>query len=622
MSTANRAGTLHGLVASNAETRGGATAIREKRRGIWQSWTWREVHQDAQRIAAALSRRGIRPGDRIALLSDNRPNLFIASVGIQSAGAVPSPLYQDANATEVAAWLGMLQPRAVFVENQEQVDKVLSLIEGCPSIETIIYDRDRGLGHYRDPRLLSLQALKREGETSPPPSLPSIDPGQPAFVFFSAGTSGASQAIVHSHASLLARAQAAIQAEGFSASDTTVAYLSPGWSCHLFLSWILPVATGSCVCCPEAADTLLNDLREIAPTRFVGTPRVLELVKRQVEDRISDTGGFSERLFRRGVALAESGASSTGLYGAVIFAPLRDFLGMSRIRGAYAVGDAIDPETIAFLRALGVNLKKLYGCTETGYFDALLADAHGPANEIGTPLPGSEIRLSDSGEVLVRSNGLFIGYLGELSARERVVDSDGWFHTGDFGIRTGDGGIQLRDRVADVGHFSNGEPFSPKQVERRLVARPEIAEAVAIGDHHDGVCALIDLDTTAVSRWADSQGIAYSGHADLAALPEVARLIGDAIAQVNTALATSEGLPSHQVRRFVLLPEPITPASGLLTPTGKIRRQLVQRHYGRVIDAMFAGAASAPVPGTAGEDVTVALHDAVRAAATPGRRSA
>lgn len=616
------AGTLPGLVSQNAKALGSAIAIREKRRGIWQSWTWRDVDHDSRQIAAALARRGICSGDHIAFLSDNRPNLFIAISAVQSLGAVAAPLYQDADASDVAGWLEIIKPRAVFAENQEQIDKVLTILDGFPAIETVVYDRDKGLGHYRDPRLVSLQALKAEaGVTdSPPHSL--SDPGAPAFVFLSAGTSGKPRAVVQSHQALLARAQAAVDAEGFSSTDTMMAYLSPGWACHLFLSWVMAVATGASVCCPEASDTLLNDLREIAPTRFVGTPRVLALIQQQVEDRIADTGGFSEKLFRRGIALAQSGSGSTAVYGPLIFAPLRDFLGMSRIRAAYAVGDAIDPDTIAFLRAIGVNLKKLYGCTESGYFDALLADGHGPVNALGASLPGSEIALSDAGEVLIRSNGLFLGYLDEPGARERVLGPDGWFRTGDFGVRTGDGEIQLRDRLSDIGHFRDGEAFSPKQVERLLVARPEIAESVAIGADRDGVCALIDIDTTAVARWADSQGIAYSGHADLSALPEVATLIRDAIAKVNETLVKVEGLPSHQVRRFALLPEPITPSSGLLTPTGKIRRQLVQQRHAALIDALYAGAATAPLPGPGGVDLTVGLHDAKAVALAPDWRTA
>lgn len=615
----SQASTLPELVSRNADVRGGAAAIREKRRGVWQSWTWRDVQREAQLIAAGLARRGVQAGDRIAFLSDNRPNLFIAMTAAQSLGAVAAPLYQDADTNEVVGWLDVLKPRVIYAENQEQVDKVLTIADRGLSVDTIVYDRDRGLGHYRDSRLISLDTLKvGAGQTSLPP-LQAPEPGDAAFVFFSAGTSGKSRAVVQSHEALLARANAAIAAEGFSASDTTVAYLSPGWSCHMFLSWVMSVAAGGCVCCPESSDTLLNDLREIAPTRFVGTPRVLELIQRQVEERIADTGGLGERLFRRGLAAAQSGSGSTGLYSPVIFAPLRDFLGMSRVRGAYAVGDTIDPGTIAFLRAIGMNLKKLYGCTETGYFDALLADVSGAANAIGTPLPGSEISLSDTGEVLVRSNGLFLDYLGDPGGRKRAVGSDGWFRTGDYGVRMADGGIQVRDRISDIGHFRSGEPFSPKQVERHLVARHEIAEAVAIGADRDGVCALIDIDTSAVARWADNRGIAYSGHGDLSMLPEVAELIADAVAEVNQTLATAESLPSHQVRRFVLLPEPITPASGLLTPTGKTRRRLVEQRYGKVIDALYSGAKEARLTKAAGGALTI--HDAA-VTAVSNRRTA
>ncbi|MEM9139565.1 MAG: AMP-binding protein [Pseudomonadota bacterium] len=621
-------GTFPTLLQANRQRHATRPAIREKRRGIWRAMSWSDFADEADVLAAALSARGIQQGAYVALISENRPKLFTMTAAVHALGAVAAPLFQDAPVEEMSSWLQRMQPSHVFAENQEQIDKVLAVLPQCPSITCIVYAEDRGMSHYSQPQLVGYDALVAEGAQARKPEAPGPAPADPAFVFLTSGTSGPPKAVIHSHAGLIDRAEAAVTAMGLDHDDTTLAYLSPGWMAQTLFSYIQPMITGSSVSCPESSDTLLGDLREIAPTVLLSTPRMLETIVGQIDARMQDTGGMNLRMYRR--ALKDGGGGGL-LYNFLLYGPLRDAIGLSRARAIYSSGDRIDPKLTSYFDRLGVNLRQLYGTTETGFADALERDEPAGDGGVGIKLDGVDLKLSPAGEVLLRSPGFFMGYLSDTA--HSSVDGDGWFHTGDFGVLTESGVLQITDRVGDVGALASGASFAPGAIEARLKAHPEIREAVTFGHRREGVVALIDIEAETVGRWADDREISFTGHADLASREEVYEMVGELLASVNSELSREESAAASQIRRYLVLPDTISAAQGLLTPTGKARRATIAAHYAGLIDALYAGQTEVPlelVPGHSDEvhddvhggAVNLKLRDAKTAGSLADRRAA
>jgi long-chain acyl-CoA synthetase len=583
----------------------------------------------------------------VAFLGENRPRLYAGIAAAHALGAVAMPLFPDARGDEIAPVLRRAGVTHAFAEDQEQVDKLLGVLPECPSLRCVVYDKERSMRSYRNPELVSYAALMEEGRAAAGRkrdlATREIEAGRgddPAFVFLNSGASGQSQAAVLTHGGLIARARAAAEADRLGPGDSTIAYLPPGWVGQAIFAYVQPMTVGYCVCCPESSETLLADMREIAPTCFLTTPRMLDTIFSQVALRMEAAGGVNLALFERAVGLARRigrrrlageavGAPerlSAALYDAVVYGPLRDALGMSRVKAAYTSGDAVDPSILAFFRALGVNLKQLYGTTETGFLVALQRDGAVRPDTVGAPLEGVEARVSPEGEILVRTPGLFLGYLGDEAGAGRAVDAEGWLRTGDRGSIGPDGQLRVADRAGDVGVLAGGAPFAPRPIENRIKASPYVREAVVVGDGREGVVALIDVNTASVARWADTHEIPFSGHRDLAAQDRVYDLVAGVLAEVNAELARDPALAPGVVRRFALLPEELSADDGVLTRTGKIRRSVFAGRYAALIEAAYADRASAPVaareaegPMSAGPD-EVKIRDAAPAPA--GRRAA
>lgn len=603
-------GTLQSLLIRHASARAGSPAIREKRRGIWRTMTWRDLAGEAAALAAALLARDLQRGAHVAFLGDNRPRLYAAMGATHALGAVAVPLYPDATADEIAGPLRSAAATHVFAENQEQVDKLLKILPQCPSVQCIVFDKDRGMRHYRQPQLVSYAELLEQGR-----ALAAEKGGlfeaeavrgsgdDAAFVYFTSGTTGPSKGVVLTHAAVIERARVAAGSERFSETDVAMAYLPPGWIGQSLFGYIQPMVVGYCVCCPESSDTMLADMREIGPTCFLATPRVLEALLSQVSLRMEDTGGLNLALYRKSVDAARRivGHELAGkavpfadrlvstLCDVLICSPLRDVLGMSKLRVAYAAGDAVAPDLLTFFRGLGINLKQIYGSTETGFFIAMQRDGAVRPDTVGPAAAGVELRFTPEREILVRSPGLFREYHGDPAATAAAKTADGWFHTGDVGHVGVDGHLRIVDRKVNVGALRDGTPFVPRLVENKLRLLPYIREAVAFGDGRDTVCALIDIDAAAVGRWADRQSLTYTGYADLASRDEVYGLIAASLAEVNAELAREPALASTQIHRFALLPAELNADDGLLTRTGKLRRSAIALRYGPLVDAMYDG---------------------------------
>jgi len=598
------------LLLHHSEKRGERPAIREKSRGIWRTVTWRELADEAAAIAAAASARGLQRGAHVALLGDNRPRLYAAMCAAQCLGAIVVPLYQDAAADEIAASIQRANVTHVFAEDQEQVDKLLAILPLCPSVRCIVYDKDRGMRHYKQPQLVSYDALLQEGRALAAQKRDFLQAEvarskgeDSAFLFFTSGTTGPAKGVVLTHAALIDRARVAAAMADLKDTDVAMAYLPPGWIGQNLFGYVQPMVVGYCICCPESSDTMLSDMREMGPTYLLTTPRVLEALLKQVLLRMAETGGFKQRLYRycmavglrvnerrlAGKAVSIGDRLASFASDLLIRGPLGDVLGMSRVRVAYTAGDAIDPDLLMFFRALGINLKQLYGSTETGFFVAMQRDGAIKPDTVGHPLEGVELKLTPQREIMVRSPGLFREYHADSATTARAKDAEGWFHTGDAGAIDQDGHLTIIDRMAYVGALKDGSPFAPRMIENKLKFLPYVKEAVAFGDGRDMVCALIDIEIAATGRWADRQGVSYTGHADLAAHEEVYALIADCIAKVNAQLASDPSLAGSQIRRFVILGKELSADDGALTRTGKLRRHVIAEQYRALVDAMYGG---------------------------------
>ena len=600
------------LLLHNAKTRPERAAVREKCRGIWQTVTWRALADEVRVVAAGLSAVGVQRGDHVGLLGENRPRLFAAMAAVQWLGGVVVPLFADTSAAEIAGPIQSAKIGVVFAENQEQVDKLLAAMPLCPTIRHIIYDDDIGMRHYRQSHVQAYDALLAQGRDGMAQVAAKLDAElargsaqDPAALFFTSGTTGPARGVVHAHGALIDRARAAVTIDGLTEEDTSVAYLPPAWIAQHMFAYALPMVAGSCVCCPESSETMLNDMREMGPTVFLAPPRVLEALLTQVTIRINNTGGFKRNLYDHYMAVAQrvgpqtlagesvnlSDSLAYGLGNALMYGPLRDVMGMGRLRVAYSAGEATGPDLLLFYLAMGINLKQLYGSTETGLFVTAQSKGRVKPGAVGAAAPGVELAFGPAREVLVRSPGLFLGYHDDAEGTQRATNADGWFHTGDAGWLDEDGQLHIVDRVQDVGVLKDGTLFAPKVVENKLKFSPYINEVVAFGNGHDCVCVFVDIDAESVGNWADKQGLTYTGFADLATLDPVYGLIGDVIATANAAFAQDSDLAHAQVHRFLLLQKRLEPDDGELTRMRKVRRDVVSRRFASLVQALYDGSA-------------------------------
>lgn len=595
------------LLRMHAIERPQQAAIREKRRGIWQTLTWEEFAQEVQLLSSALKASGLKRGGHVALIGDNRPRLYMAMCAAQVLGAVPVPLYQDAVAQELVHPINSAEISHVFAEDQEQVDKVLDILNQCPSVAHVIYDNDRGMRHYSKTQVQNYEQFLELGQKSAndlgfDQEIDLARGGDPAAMFFTSGTTGQPKGVVLSHASLIDRARTAANLEGLTPADVAVAYLPPAWIGQNMFSYAQPLVVGYCICCPESSETMLADMREIGPTYFFAPPRVLEAMLTEVSIRMEDAGSIMRGIYSWSMVVAREVGPSIlarepvsaldslrySLSSMIICKPLRDVLGMSRLRVAYTAGEAIGGDLLMFFRSIGINLKQLYGSTETAVFVCIQPDSEVKPDTVGVAVDGVELRFTPKRELLIRSPGLFLEYHRNPEATREVKDDDGWFRTGDAGYVGNDGHLRIIDRVKDVGSLSSGDLFAPKFIENKLKFFPFIKEAVAFGADRDRVCTFINIDLAAVGNWADRQNISYTGYADLAGRREVLALIAECVRKVNEDLASDSTMAASQVHRFIVLHKELDADDGELTRTRKVRRGFIAERYANLVDAMYS----------------------------------
>lgn len=596
------------LALDNARRLADKVAIREKGLGIWQAYSWARYVERTRAIAMGLAALGFARGDKVAIVGDNRPALYWSMLAVQALGGVPVPLYQDSIEAEMQFIVDHAEARFAVVEDQEQVDKLLHVRARCPRLEAIVYTDPRGLRHYRDACLVSLEALIERGQAHaaqhPDAFEREIAAGRGddiAVICYTSGTTGRPKGTMLSHSNLIETARGAVAREGLTSSDEVVAYLPMAWIGDHMFSFGQSIVAGFATNCPESAATVLADLREIGPTYFFAPPRIWENILTSVRVRIDDAAApkralvhyfldVARRVERRRLAHQPVPVGDRILHAlgaALVYGPLRDNLGMRRIRIAYTAGEAIGPELFEFYRSIGVNVKQLYGMTESSALVCIQRDGDVKLDTVGPPLPGVELKISDAGEVLYKSPGVFVGYYKDEAATRAALD-DGWLHSGDAGLIGADGHLRIIDRARDVGRLADGTLFAPKYLENKLKFSPYVKEAVCVGNARPFVAALVNIDLGSVGAWAERRNLAYTSYTDLAQKPAVHELIRGEIARVNESLRADPALSGAQIRRFLLLHKELDADDQEITRTRKVRRGFVADKYAALIDALYS----------------------------------
>ncbi len=602
------------LLHRNAVKFANAPAYREKEFGIWQSWTWAQTLEEVEALALGLLDMGAKEGDFIAVIGRNRPKLYWAMVAAEMVGAIPVPLYQDANAEEMAYVLGHCGARFVIVGDQEQVDKVIEVQDGLPNFEQIIYLDPRGLRKYDHSKLHEYDHVQAAGRAKRDELLPELTTRQDKLdydsicvMLYTSGTTGKPKGVVLSNRNVIETSKSSSQFDDLRQTDDILAYLPMAWVGDFIFSVGQAMWTGFCTNCPESADTMQTDLREIGPTYYFAPPRVFETQLTNVMIRMEDASPFKKRLFDYFMAHARKvgpdilDGKPVGQWDRIkyklgelmIYGPLKNTLGLSRVRVGYTAGEAIGPEIFDFYRSLGINLKQLYGQTEATVFITAQPDGEVRSDTVGVTCPGVELRIAENGEVFYRSPGVFVEYYKNAESTADTKDAEGWVATGDAGfIEEGTGHLRIIDRAKDVGQMADGSLFAPKYLENKLKFFPNILEAVVFGNKRDECTAFINIDLTAVGNWAERNNIGYASYQELARHPQVMDTIQSHVEEVNKSVAEDEMLSGCQVHRFVVLHKELDADDGELTRTRKVRRRIIEEKYDDIIAALYDGSKS------------------------------
>ncbi|WP_027262418.1 AMP-binding protein [Sedimentitalea nanhaiensis] len=599
------------LLHRNVTEFGSSPAYREKEFGIWQTWTWTETAKEIEALALGLINLGVNEGDFVAIIGRNRPYLYWSMVAAQMVGAIPVPLYQDANAEEMAYVLGHCGARFVIVSDQEQVDKVIEVQDQLHQFEHMIYLDPRGLRKYDHSHLHQYSHVQNQGRAARDEFINELKrrsekPGydDTCVMLYTSGTTGKPKGVVLSNRNVIESARSSSDFDQLRREDEILAYLPMAWVGDFIFSLGQAFWCGFCVNCPESADTMMTDLREIGPTYYFAPPRVFETQLTNVMIRMEDASPLKKRMFDHYMAHARKvgpdildgkpvSAADKLKYRIgelLVYGPLKNTLGFSRVRVGYTAGEAIGPEIFDFYRSLGINLKQLYGQTEATVFITAQPDGEVRSDTVGVPSPGVELKIADNGEVFYRSPGVFVEYYKNPESTADTKDAEGWVATGDAGfIEESTGHLRIIDRAKDVGKMADGSLFAPKYVENKLKFYPNILEAVVFGNGREQCTAFINIDLSAVGNWAERNNIAYASYQELAGHPHVLDTIQSHVEEVNASVAEDDMLSGCQVHRFVVLHKELDADDGELTRTRKVRRRIIEEKFADIIDALYDG---------------------------------
>ncbi|MBM4330602.1 MAG: long-chain fatty acid--CoA ligase [Deltaproteobacteria bacterium] len=583
-------------------------AIREKDLGIWQSYSWADYCENTKKFALGLASLGFQRGDRLSVIGDNRPQLYWAQMAALCLGGIPVPLYQDAIEKELEYIIEHSEAKFIVAEDQEQVDKMLALKEKVSSMEMIIYDDPRGMRHYNQPFIKSfaeVQAVGLDFEKDHSDFFQKeVQKGSPedtALIAYTSGTTGNPKGVVLTHSNLLTNVRLISKVEGYRDTDRVMAYLPMAWIGDSIYSLAMLLDIGFTINCPEAATTAMRDMREVGPTVVFCPPRIWENILTTIQVKMEDAAWIKQKMYAFLINVAHRVSTHQLKHQAVslglrflyalgeflVYGPLRDNLGMGRLRFAYTAGAALGPEVFQFYRSIGINLKQVYGLTETSAMCTYQPDGDVKLETVGIPCPGVEIKISEGGEVLIKSPGVFPGYYKNPEATSEAL-KDGWLYTGDAGIFDKDGHLLIIDRAKDVSKLANRTIFAPQFIENKLKFSPYIKEAVTLGQGQEYVTAMINIDLQSVGNWAERKNIGYTSYTDLSQRPEVYDLISNEVKKVNASLSKEEKLRGAQIRRFLILHKELDPDDAEVTRTRKIRRGFIAKKYAELIDALYS----------------------------------
>ena len=600
--------TFPGLLLKHSQNSADSPAFREKYLGIWQTYSWRESAEQVRALACGFAVMGLKRGDTIAIIGDNRPQLYWVFLAAQSIGAVPVPMYQDGVAEELQYVLNHAGVRFAVVEDQEQTDKLFLIKDRCSQLEEIIYKDSRGMQDYNQPFVHNYTDVQERGraydEENPDffqRELAVTGPDDVAGVFYTSGPTGNPKGVQLTFSNLLVSANRFSHQEALQDDERQINYAPMAWvGDHFFLA--LALSAGYSTNCPESRETLLTDVKEIGPTIFFGAPALWEGLLTTITIRMEDAGRFKRGLFRYFIDVAQRAGTDlldrrpVGLadrlrywLGEVfVYGPLKNNLGLSHTRLAITGGAPLGENTFSFYRSIGINLKQIYGQTECSAYATRHHNGDARQDTVGPPCEGVEIRIADSGEILVKSPGNFAGYCKNPEATRETLTEDGWLRTGDAGIMTDDGHLKVIDRANDVGALNDGTLFAPQYIENKLKFFPYIREAVALGNARNYVTVFINIDLEAMGNFAERIGLSYSGYTDLSQRDEVYDLIRQNVEEVNQDLTRDSNLASSQIRRFIVLHKELDADDGELTRTRKVRREFVGEKYRKLIDALYS----------------------------------
>lgn len=594
----------------NADIYATSPAYREKEYGIWQTWTWAQSLEEVTALANGLMALGLKEGDNVAIVGRNRPALYWSFIAAQMTGAVPVPIYNDAVGDEIAYVLEHCSAKFAIVGDQEQCDKLLEIKDKLPALTKIIYLDPRGLRKYDHSNLHAYKDVQKIGREKAQSQIETLEKrlnnqteNTTCVMLYTSGTTGKPKGVVLTYKNVLSASKAASEFDNLKHTDEILAYLPMAWVGDFIFANGQALWVGFCVNCPESAETMQGDLKEIGPTYFFSPPRIFETMLTSITIRMEDASNLKKKLFNffmghakkvgndildgKNVSFWDRLKYSVGDF--IIYKPLKNSLGLSRVRVGYTAGEAIGPEIFDFYRSLGINLKQLYGQTEAGVFVTLQPDKEVRADTVGVACPGVELKIAESGEVFYRSDSSFECYYKNPEGTASTKDKDGWVATGDAGFIEEDSGhLRIIDRAKDVGKMANGSLFAPKYVENKLKFYPNILEAVIFGNEKSHCCAFINIDLTAVGYWAERSNISYSSYQELASHPDVVRQIQDHIEEVNISLAEDSMLSGCQIHRFLILHKELDADDGEMTRTRKVRRRIIEDKYSDLITGLYS----------------------------------
>ncbi len=599
--------TIPKLLLRNAKTMAARPAMREKDLGIWQTWSWADTLVEIRDLALGLRALGLKRGDRVAIVGDNRPRLYWAICSVQSLGGVPVPVYQDSVAEEMGYVLDHAGVQFAVVENQEQVDKLLEIRETYKDLKEIVFDEERGLQNYDVDGVRSYEAVQQLGRDSGDSEdvwrgeIAKGKADDTAIILYTSGTTGRPKGVVLTQRACVWAADTAADFDKLDEREEVIAYLPMAWVGDHIFSYAQSYVSGYCVNCPESPETVIDDRREVGTTYAFAPPRIYENLITHTTVSMEDAGALKKKMFDYFLGVAREYGEDIlngkpvpfmarlkyALGNFLVYGPLKNRYGLSKVRVAYTAGEAIGPEIFKYYRALGINLKQLYGQTEASVYLTGQPDGEIYADTVGTPMGGVELKIADSGEVMYRSPGVFTEYYKNKDATASTKTKDGWVHSGDAGLIDDNGHLKIIDRAKDVGHLNDGTLFPPKYIENKLKFFPNIKEAVAFGDGRDTVTAFINIDLTSVGSWAERNNVVYASYQELAGHPDVYKMIEEHVDDVNRELSQEERVAGAQISRFLILHKELDPDDGEITRTAKVRRSLVNERYAVLIDALY-----------------------------------